>query len=89
MTTWKYIGCNMKDMPKNILEDKKMSRHEIKEIIDSVPLVEGEIIAATVDAVVSLLLHDSIFPLKLHPLNSSENKVKTWMELRDKLKKKR
>jgi hypothetical protein len=73
---WTYVGCKTDQIPKDILKDSsKMTSAEIKDLIDSVPLVEGKIQAHNVDAITALLMADNIFPLKIHPVGNRETKV--------------
>ena len=86
MTTWSYIGCKTNLLPKSILKNpNKLTNNDIKSIIDSVPIVEGEIEAYDINAVISLLLYDNIFPLKIHILKNHEKSIKNLIK---KIKKK-
>lgn len=74
MTTWYYIGCETKNLPENIDKDSKtLTNNEIKEILKTIPIVEGKIEAYNIDTVVALLLHDNIFPLKIRPVVSRKD----------------
>jgi len=86
MTIWKYVGCNLRDVPKGLLSDTKMSAQQIKELLNDVPLIEGQLEALTVDALTSLLIHDNIFPLKIHPLDHNESKLDRLKRLRANIK---
>lgn len=89
MAIWAYIGCSIKHIPGEILDDpRKLENYEIKQIIESVPLIEGELMAATEEAVVSLLLYDNIFPLKIHKYNRRDNKINKLKRYREQLYKK-
>lgn len=86
MATWAYIGCKIDCMPKEILDDpRQLSGHEIKQIIESVPIIRGELVAISEEAVVSLLLADSIFPLKLHMHTHNEGRLGKLKTLRQRL----
>lgn len=86
MTTWAYIGCKTDCMPKEVLDDpRKLSGYEIKQIIESVPIIRGELIAANEEAVISLLLSENIFPLKLHAHTYSESRLEKLKLLRQRL----
>ena len=67
MTTWKFIGCSLNDVSPEMLNDD-LSAKEIKQLIDDVNIIEGEIEAITVDAITALLIENGIFPLKIHHL---------------------
>jgi hypothetical protein len=89
MTIWSYVGCKINDMPKNILDDpSKLSQHEIKQIIESVPIIEGKLEAVNEESVISLLLDDNIFPLKIHLYKSYETKINKLKMIRNVLNKK-
>ena len=84
---WTYIGCKTDQIPKGMLNDsRKMSPAEIKELIESVPLVEGKIQAYNVNAITALLMNENIFPLKIHPVGKKETKTERLRNLRDLVK---
>jgi len=87
MTIWKYIGCLASDMPKEYQNDEVLSANQIKNLIDSTPLITGQIEAATVDALTALLLEDNIIPIKIHPLDNSENTIERLKRFQKKIKK--
>ncbi len=87
MAIWKYVGCKTTNIPKEILKDSsKLDSSNIRQIIESVPIEEGEIEASNTDAVVALLFADSIFPLKIHMLNPKEIHSKKLKKLRNRLR---
>lgn len=86
MTTWRYIGCDINSIPKEMITNKKLSVQEIKSLLDDIPLVEGQLEAVTVDAVTALLLQDGIFPIKIHPLDKSESNIDKLKKFRDLVK---
>ena len=87
MTIWKYIGCSLSDLPSEYRNDDKLSKEQIKSLIDNAPLVTGEIEAVTVDALTALLFDSNIMPLKIHPLDGTENTIERLKRLQRKLRK--
>lgn len=83
---WRYIGCELKNIPEDLLDDKLMSPNQLKELLKTVPLIDGYLEASDVDVLTSLLINDGIFPLKIHPINRQENKISLLAKLRNKLK---
>lgn len=81
MAVWRYIGCNTKQLPKELRSQKILSINEIKELLDTIPLVEGKLEAINEEAVVALLLHDKIMPLRLHKMTKKELKVENLKTL--------
>jgi hypothetical protein len=83
MTIWKYIGCEIKYIPEKV-KNRDLEESEIKEILETIPLVEGQIEAYNVDSVVRLLIDDNIFPLKIHIVTKKdrlEEKLKILKKL--------
>jgi len=75
MTIWRYIGCEIDKVPKEILSEDCLSPQQIRELLDTMPLVEGHIEAVTVDSLTALLLNDNIFPIKIHPQDGDESQM--------------
>lgn len=86
MTIWKYVGCSVNNVPKGLLGDTKMSSQQIKELLNDVPIIEGQLEALTVDALISLLINDNIFPLKIHPLDHHESKLDRLKRMRNNIR---
>lgn len=86
MTKWKYIGCDIKNLPKDIHEND-LSSTQLKEILKSIDIIEGEIEAYDVKSIAALLLEDGIYPLKLHPVIGKDTKVDKLKKLIKKIKK--
>lgn len=87
MTRWKYVGCKTEYVPKEIISDDVLSHDQLKSILkNDIPLVEGEIEALTVDAIVGLLMADGIYPLKIHPYDIDESKLDRLKRMRDLIK---
>lgn len=86
MTVWKYVGCDVKMLPKELYGSDKFSNDQIKQLLADMPLIRGEIEAVTVDAVTALLMADNILPLKLHPLDMHESSLNRLKRLRSKFK---
>lgn len=82
MTIWKYIGCETHSLPKELRDQSKLSSDHIRQILNDMPLVEGQLEAVTVSAVTALLMTDNIIPIKIHPLNESENSLDRLRKLR-------
>lgn len=83
---WQYVGCLIKDVPRELLEDKAKSPQQLRELLKSVPLVEGNLESTNIDALTALLINDGIFPIKIHPINNRDNKTFKLEQLKDKLK---
>lgn len=85
MTTWKFIGCSINDVPPEIFHNDQLTAKEIKQIIDNVDIIDGEIEAVTVDAITALLLDNGIFPLKIHPDDGSDNTISRLKKFKSKI----
>jgi hypothetical protein len=87
MTIWKYVGCSLSDMPDDYRNSEVLSTKAIKNLLDNVPLIEGQIEARTVDALTALLIEDNIVPIKIHPLDRSENSIERLKRIQSMLRK--
>ena len=74
----------MKSLPKEIHENN-LTSSQLKEILKSIDIIEGEIEAYDVKSVSALLLEDNIYPLKLHPIVGEETKIDRYKKLVRKL----
>jgi hypothetical protein len=72
MAFWRYIGCKIEHLPQEFKNEIVLDASVIKELIKSVPIEEGKIEAVDEDAIVSLLLNENIFPLRLHKMTKRE-----------------
>lgn len=81
MAIWRYIGCNTKELPSEFKTQKLLDINMLKELMGSVPIVEGKLEAVNEEAVVSLLMHDDIYPLRLHKLTEEEIKIERLKSL--------
>jgi len=85
MTIWRYIGCEISEVPKDMIDKDDLSPGQIRELLNTVPTVDSYIEAATIDSLVALLLNDGIFPIKIHPLDDDENNLNRLKRFRIKV----
>jgi len=84
MTSWHYIGCDVKQVPIEILNSEaKLSRNEVKNLLETISPIEGDIQATNVDSMIRLLLSKGIYPLRIHPNKPNEDRILKLKKLVD------
>jgi hypothetical protein len=79
---WSYIACDIKNLPEDVYKScKELNNYEIHQIINNIPIIEGEMIAANVETVIRLLLHKNLYPLKLHLNNKVDKRIRNLKKL--------
>lgn len=74
--TWFYVGCNLNEMPKNILENSsKYNTEELKELLKNIPIKQGVIKAADEESLVRLLFTNNIYPIKIKKASGLELRI--------------
>ena len=87
-TRWLYIGCRLSELPHNFLEDsKKLTKEEIKEILDLMPIEDGSVMAESETELVNKLICNGIFPIKIKPFSNVDNKILKLKNLRNRASK--
>ena len=87
-TRWLYIGCKLSELPPGFIEDsKKKTKEEIKSILESVPIEDGSVMANSEDELVKILISNGIFPIKIKPYNSIDNKILKLRNIRNRASK--
>lgn len=87
-TRWLYIGCNLSELPPNFLEDsKKLTKDEIKGILEAIPIVDGSVVAASEDQLIKTLISNGIYPIKIKPNNNVDDKILKLRNIRNKASK--
>jgi hypothetical protein len=87
-THWLYIGCNLSELPPNFLEDsKKLTKDEIKGILETIPIVDGSITAASQDQLIKILISNGIYPIKIKPHSNVDDRIIRLRNIRNKASK--
>jgi hypothetical protein len=69
---WLFVGCNLNDVPKEILLDKHKSVEEIRQILQNVPIKEGSADADSIEELTKILMKNGIYPLKIKKANKRD-----------------
>jgi hypothetical protein len=76
MIRWLYVGCKLSELPPNFLVDsKKLTKDQIKEVLESIPIEDGSAEADSEDSLVRILISNGIFPIKIKPCNTIDNRI--------------
>jgi hypothetical protein len=85
-TKWLYFGCNLSELPNNFLEDsKKLSKDEIKVILNSIPIVNGVTSAVSENELIKLLINNGIYPIRIKKCNNIDNRILRLKNIRNML----
>ncbi len=83
-TKWLYIGCRLSELPPNFLTDsKKLTKDEIKQILESIPIEDGSAYANSEEDLVRTLISNGIFPVKIKPYSNLDNKILKLKKIRN------
>lgn len=83
---WRYIGCNITLVPKELLgKTNKMSKNEVKELLNSIPLEEGVLEAPNIDHLVRQLMAESVFPIKIRPCDRMDERLEKLKSYRSRV----
>jgi hypothetical protein len=80
---WKFIGFRIEDIPKESRD--KLSRNDIKELLQSIPLENGIVDANSEEELVGILFAHGIHPIKIHVLDIIDNKILKIKMLQNKI----
>ena len=87
-TRWLYIGCKLSELPPGFLEEsKKKTKEEIKGILESVPIEDGSVMANSEDELVKILISNGIFPIKIKPYSTLDNRILKLRNIRNRASK--
>lgn len=87
-TRWLYIGCRLSELPANFLEDsKKLTKEQIREILQLMPIEDGSVMAESEDELVNKLISSGIFPIKIKPYSNVDDRIMKLKNIRNKASK--
>lgn len=85
---WKFIGCKIEDVPKELLSDETKSEEEIKNLLYDVPIEEGELDADSIEELAKILIDNGVYPIKIKEYDDRDHKINKLRSIHNVLKKK-
>lgn len=80
---WEYIGCQLDLVPKELTaKSNKLTKNEIKSLLDAIPIQDGVLEAASIDQLVSVLIGQGIYPIKIRPCDKIDERIEILRSIR-------